>query len=142
VAHAQLLSNIQSEISKSQNKLNKMKFIISAILFASFSMISAQRGSYAGSSAIISGLRQPFDNSLGQRLGDQQANVPNYLNTNNNYPLNERINNLPPSNQPFWFLNGPAINAHLNIPQPQLNGIAQLNVPGASFQPGTFVGGR
>lgn len=122
-----------------------MKFIISAILFASISMISAQRGSYAGSSPIVSGLRQPFDNGVGQRLNDQNqnqqsANIPTYMNTDNNYLLVNRLNQLPPGNQPFWFLNGPAINAHLNQPQPQFGG-PQL-APFSDFQPGNFVAGR
>lgn len=95
-----------------------MKFFISVILFASVSMITAQRGSYAGSGPIVSGLRQPYNNDISQRAGDQYAV------------------------QPFWFHNAPAINAHLNHPQPAFGQpVPQLNYVD-NFRPGTFVGGR
>lgn len=132
-----------------------MKFIIATIFFASVSVISAQRGSYAGSSPIVSGLRQPFDDNLGNRQNSvqplnsntfqqPQQQTPQFF-PQNNANLADRINQLPPSNQPFWFLNQHAINAHLNQPQPGFGGIAQGGFgapPNSLFQPGTFVAGR
>lgn len=120
-----------------------MKFIISTLFFALFSMISAQRGSYAGNSPIVSGLRQPFNNEVGTRNnnGNSIQQVPQFMNPNNNNLIN-RVNQLPASNQPFWFLNQQAINAHLSNPQPQFDQGYGFNGPAQNFQPGTFIAGR
>ena len=118
-----------------------MKFFIASILFVSASMISAQRGSYAGNGPIVSGLKQfgsTNNRQLNQPLNSNSIQQPNQFFGNDPYLMN-RINQLPAASQPFWFLNRNAINAQIGQqPQPGFG----FGMPVPSFQPGNFVAGR
>lgn len=116
-----------------------MKFVIAVTILLTFfvSMITAQRGSYAGSAPIVGGYKQGWggESNTGNRIDDNlqstqsaQPSIPFIAPAQNNYNLINRIAQLPSQHQPFWYLNSQAINNHLNQQQ--------------SFVPGTFVGGR
>lgn len=89
--------------------------------------VNAQRGSYAGSSPIINGIKrsllnQQYPDSIDNRFNDDSAEdnlnsnfLPFYPQSSyNSNQLVNRINQLPDYKQPFWFQNRDYINSYLN----------------------------
>lgn len=118
--------------------MTKFLFVISLSLML-LTVVTAQRGSYAGVRPISNGQKGPFPDAsvgLSSRFGeDDSINSINNLNsgnTNNQRPLPvdalgnvHLVNQLverPWYQQPFWLLNYQQIEAHRNQPQLAVGG--------------------
>lgn len=112
-----------------------MKFlVVFVVVLAVIDNIAAQRGSYAGSRPIKHAEKGPYpDNGISNRFGDsnsvQAAPLP--IDANGSYDLINRISQLPKEQQPFWYLNYQAIEAHRNKPE---LGVSNVVVNRGSFQ--------
>lgn len=104
------------------------------VVFTIVDNIAAQRGSYSGSRPIKGAEKGPYpDNSgINNRFADSNSlDTPLPVDANGSYDLINRISQLPKEQQPFWFLNYQAIEAHRNNPQ---LGISNIAVNRGSFQ--------
>lgn len=84
---------------------------------AAFTIVTAQRGSYAGTKPILYGDKKDENNGLNNRFGDDSKDstvTPPKLDANyfSNY-----YNSLPVDQQPFWWSNREHIQQHLNQPE-------------------------
>lgn len=95
---------------------------------------NAQRGSYSGSSAIVNGIKENLSGAsqgINNRFGGENS-IPDNINPNfvpfytqNSYNHNQlanRLDQLPQSQQPFWYVNKDYISNYLNNPPPQNSG--------------------
>jgi len=118
---------------KIKSERRKMKFLLVITVIATLCVAAmCQRGSYAGRRPIDGSNKGAFpdESGLSSRFGDINQ-LP--VDARGDYALVNRISKMPIAQQPFWYLNQQAIEAHRSQPA----------ITGSVFaQQGHFMGRR